>query len=51
MPTLQTATTASGTYIDQVPPITPIVTPTQIYTPIDKLARSALYMVKRDVSL
>jgi hypothetical protein len=51
MPTLQTAATASGTHVNQVLPITPIVTPTQIYTLIDKLAKSALYIVRRDISL
>ena len=48
--TLRTAITASSTYTDQAP-ITPAVTPVQKYTPIDELARSALYAVKKDVSL
>jgi hypothetical protein len=51
MPTLQTATIVSSTYINQVPLVTLIVTPIQIYTPIDKLARSALYIIKRDIGL
>jgi hypothetical protein len=51
MPTLQTAATISGTCVNQVPPVTPIVTPTRIYTPIDKLAKSALYVVRRDIGL
>ena len=51
MPTLQTAATASSTRIDQVLPITPIATPVQKYTPVDKLARSALYTVRKDISL
>jgi len=51
MPTLQTTTTASSTRIDQVLPVTPIITPVQKYTPADKLARSALYTVRKDISL
>jgi hypothetical protein len=51
MPTLQTAATASNTRVNRVPPITPIVTPVRIYTPVDKLAKSALYIVRRDVGL
>ena len=51
MPTLQTAATATSTRIDQVLPVTPIVTPVQKYTPADKLAKSALYMVGKDISL
>jgi hypothetical protein len=51
MPTLRTAATATSTHINQVLPITPIVTPIQKYTPIDKLAKSALYAVRKDISL
>jgi hypothetical protein len=51
MPTLRTAATTSSTHVDQVPPVTPIVTPAQIHTPADELARSALYVVRRDVGL
>ena len=51
MPTLRTAATASSTYIDQVLPITPVVTPIQKHTPIDKLAKSALYAVRKNISL
>jgi hypothetical protein len=51
MPTLRTAATASSTRIDQVLPATPIVTPVQKYTPIDKLVRSALCAVRKDISL
>ena len=51
MPTLQTAATASNTYINQVLPITPIVTYVQKHTPADKLAKSTLYAVRKDISL
>ena len=51
MPTLRTAATASSTRIDQVLPITPIATPVQKHTPVDKLAKSALYAVRKDISL
>ena len=51
MPTLWTAATATSTRIDQVLPITPIVTPVQKYTPVDELIRSALYAVRKDISL
>ena len=50
-PTLRTAITTSSTRINQVLPVTPIVTPIRKYTPIDKLARSALYAVRKDISL
>jgi len=51
MPTLRTTATASSTCTDQAPPITPAATPVQKYTPIDKPARSALYTVRKDISL
>ena len=51
MPTLWTTTTATSTRIDQALPITPIVTPIRKYTPIDKLAKSTLYAVRKDISL
>jgi hypothetical protein len=51
MPTLRTAATASSTYTDQVLPVTPAATPVQKHTPIDELARSALYAVRKDISL
>jgi len=51
MPTLRTAATASSTRIDQVLPITPAATPVQKYTPADKLAKSASYIVRKDISL
>ena len=49
--TLRTAITASNTRTDQVPPVTPAVTPIQKYTPIDKQARNALCIVKKYISL
>ena len=51
MPTLRTTATVTSTRIDQVLPITPTVTPIQKHTPIDKLAKSALYTVRKDISL
>ena len=51
MPTLRTAATASSTRIDQVLYVTPIATPVQKYTPVDKPAKSALYAVRKDISL
>jgi len=51
MLTLQTATTASSTYTDQAPPVTPTAAPVQKYTPVDKPARSALCVVRKDVGL
>jgi hypothetical protein len=51
MSTLRTAATASSTRTDQVPPITPVATPIQKYTPIDEPAKSALYAVRKDISL
>ena len=51
MPTLWTAATASSTHTDQVSPVTPIATPVRKYTPVDELARSALYAVRKDISL
>jgi hypothetical protein len=51
MPTLRTAATATSTRINQVLPATPIATPIQKHTPADKLAKSALYAVRKDVSL
>ena len=51
MPTLRTAATATSTRIDQVLPVTPTATPIQKYTPIDKPAKSALYAVRKDISL
>jgi len=51
MPTLRTAATASSTRINQVLPVAPIATPVQKYTPIDKPAKSALYAVRKDISL
>ena len=51
MPTLRTAATASSTRINQVLPITPIAAPIQKYTPVDKLAKSALYAARKDISL
>ena len=51
MPTLRTAATATSTRIDQALPVTPAVTPVQKYTPIDELTRSALYAVRKDISL
>ena len=51
MPTLRTAATASSIYTNKAPPVTPIATPVQKYTPIDKPARSALYIVRKDISL
>ena len=47
MPTLRTAATASSTRIDQVISITPV----RRYTPADELVRSALYAVRKDISL
>jgi len=51
MSTLRTAATASSTRINQALPVTPVITPIQKYTPIDKPARSALYAVRKDVGL
>ena len=51
MPTLRTATTATSTRIDQVLYATPAATPIRKYTPVDKLAKSALYAVRKDISL
>jgi hypothetical protein len=51
MPTLRTAATASSTRIDQVLPVTPVVTPIRKYTPADKPAKSALCAVRKDISL
>ena len=51
MPTLRTAATTTSTRINQVLPITPVVTPVRKYTPTDKLAKSALYIVRKDISL
>ena len=51
MPTLWTTATASSTRIDQVLPATPIATPVRKYTPADKLIRSALCAVRKDISL
>jgi hypothetical protein len=51
MPALRTAATASSTRINQVLPVTPTATPIQKYTPTDKLAKSALYTVRKDISL
>jgi len=51
MPTLWTAATASSTRIDQVLPATPIATPVQKYTPVDKPVRNALCVVRKDISL
>ena len=51
MPTLRTAATASSTRINQVLPVTPIATPIRKYTPADKPAKSALYAVRKDISL
>ena len=47
MLTLQTATTTISTRINQIL----LVTFVRIYTLANKLARSALYTVKKDVSL
>ena len=44
--TLRTAITASSTRTDQVP-----ITPIQKHTPADEPARSALYAVRKDISL
>jgi hypothetical protein len=51
MPTLRTTATATSTYIDQVLPATPAATPVRKHIPTDKLIRSALYMVRKDISL
>jgi len=51
MLTLRTAATASSTYTDQAPPITPVAAPVQKYTPADKPARSALYAARKDIGL
>ena len=51
MPTLRTAATASSTYTEQALPATPAATLIQKYTPADKLAKSALYAVRKDISL
>ena len=51
MPTLRTAATATSTRINQALPVTPVVTPVRKYTPTDKLAKSALYAVRKDVGL
>ena len=51
MPTLWTAATATSTRINQALPITPIATPIRKYTPIDKLAKSTLYTVRKNISL
>jgi hypothetical protein len=47
MPTLQTITIASSTYNNT----TLLITLVQIYTPIDKLIRDAIYMEKKAISL
>ena len=51
MPTLRTAATATSTRIDQVLPVTPVATPVRKYTPADKLAKSALCAVRKDIGL
>ena len=51
MPTLRTAATASSTHINQVLPATPVINPIQKYTPADKLVRSALCVVGKDIGL
>jgi len=51
MSTLWTTATASSTYTNQVLPVTPIVTPVQKHTPADKPARSASYIVRKDIGL
>ena len=51
MSTLRTAATATSTRIDQALSVTPVATPIQKYTPIDKLPKSALYAVRKDISL
>ena len=47
MSTLRTAATASSTRIDQVLPVTPIVTPIQKYIPIDKLVNLVIKSLPR----
>jgi len=51
MPILRTAATTSSTHTDQVLLVTPVTTPVQKHTPIDELVRSALYAVRKDISL
>jgi hypothetical protein len=48
---LQTVITASSTRINQTPSITPIVTPVQTYTPINRLAEDAIYVERKSISL
>ena len=51
MSTLWTAVTVNSTCIDQVLFITPIATPVRKYTPVNKLAKSALYTARKDIGL
>ena len=51
MPTLQTAATASSTYTDQVLFITPIATPIQTRTLIDKIVGGDIYIKRKDIGL
>jgi hypothetical protein len=47
MPTLQTIAIASSIYNN----ITPLITFIQIYTPIDKLIKDAIYIEKKAINL
>jgi hypothetical protein len=51
MPTLRTAAIASSTYTDQVLFVTPVATPIQTRTLIDKIVGGVIYVERKDIGL